>query len=218
MFSGFSPAAADFLWSLRFNNNKPWFDAHKQEYLELLQTPFRALANEVHTEMNRRFPELNLNLHISRIYRDARRLYGRGPMKDHLWFSLFCAADKNAAVPSFFFSFEPEGCYYGVGCGSANMPKYRAAIRKDPAPLAALAEQFQKQEQFVLEGEMYVRSKGDVGPLLQPWFDRKRLSLCCSRQHDQRSGSPELKQDILAGFSFLRPYCSYWLKIAQQAE
>ena len=30
--------------SLRFNNNKPWFDAHKQEYLELLQTPFRALA------------------------------------------------------------------------------------------------------------------------------------------------------------------------------
>ena len=32
MFNGFTPAAIDFLWGIRFNNNRDWFQAHKAEY------------------------------------------------------------------------------------------------------------------------------------------------------------------------------------------
>lgn len=218
MFEGFTPEAVDFLWNLRFNNNKEWFNAHKPEFQTLLQNPFKSLANEVWEAMRERYPELNLNLHISRIYRDARRLFGRGPMKDHLWFSLFCAADKDEVIPTFFFSFEPEGFYYGVGCGSKNMPKYRAAILKDPDSLIPLAEAFARQDHFVMEGELYARSKGDVGPVLQPWFDHKRLSLCHNGEHGQGDTTAALKDDILEGFAFLLPYYRYWLRIAQAAE
>ena len=33
MFQGFSGATVDFMWGIRFNNEKGWFEAHKEEYL-----------------------------------------------------------------------------------------------------------------------------------------------------------------------------------------
>lgn len=221
MFTGFTPQTTDFLWNLRFNNSREWFQAHRSEYQTVLHEPFRALANEVFDVMNERLPELNLNLHISRIYRDARRLYGRGPMKDHLWFTLFSAAETDAPVPSYFFSFEPEGYFYGVGFGSTNaavMARFRNAILKNPAPMTKLAETFSKQSHFKLTGETYVRSKGDVGPLLQPWFDRRRICLEYSSEHNERGYSSQLRQDLLDGFAFLTPYYRYLLQISLQAD
>lgn len=39
MFQGFSQGAVDFLWGVRFNNERSWFEAHKQEYLDLVIRP-----------------------------------------------------------------------------------------------------------------------------------------------------------------------------------
>ena len=39
MFQGFSQGAVDFLWGVRFNNERSWFEAHKQEYLDLVIAP-----------------------------------------------------------------------------------------------------------------------------------------------------------------------------------
>ena len=91
-FEGFSPEASEFLWDLRFNNERPWFNAHKQQFLDVVDAPFKALARETLERMADAFPRREWYLHVSRIYRDARRLYGRGPYKDHLWFTLRCAA------------------------------------------------------------------------------------------------------------------------------
>ena len=43
MFQGFSQGAVDFLWGVRFNNERSWFEAHKQEYLDLV-IPSRSWA------------------------------------------------------------------------------------------------------------------------------------------------------------------------------
>ena len=88
MFEGFTPAAGEFLLALKFNNERPWFLAHKDEFETLVNQPFKALALATADEMARREPALGLNLHVARIYRDARRLHGGGPYKEHLWFSL----------------------------------------------------------------------------------------------------------------------------------
>jgi uncharacterized protein (DUF2461 family) len=42
MFEGFSQHTLDFMWHLKFNNNKPWFDAHKDEFVQDFQTPMKA--------------------------------------------------------------------------------------------------------------------------------------------------------------------------------
>lgn len=39
MFPGFSEKTQDFLWGVRLNNERPWFEAHKQDYLDHVQTP-----------------------------------------------------------------------------------------------------------------------------------------------------------------------------------
>ena len=88
MFQGFSQATGEFLWGLAMNNDRAWFLAHKQEYEDALNGPFRALAFETLEKMQAAFPDQEFQTHIARIYRDARRLFGRGPYKDHLWFSL----------------------------------------------------------------------------------------------------------------------------------
>ncbi|MDR2501842.1 MAG: DUF2461 domain-containing protein [Oscillospiraceae bacterium] len=31
-FEGFSQRTVDFMWELRFNNNKTWFTQHKEEF------------------------------------------------------------------------------------------------------------------------------------------------------------------------------------------
>ena len=88
MFTGYSGETLDFLWGIRFNNERSWFLAHKEEYLRCLYQPTMELGAQAQALMGEKFPKLALNLHVSRIYRDARRLHGRGPYKDHLWFTL----------------------------------------------------------------------------------------------------------------------------------
>jgi uncharacterized protein (DUF2461 family) len=39
MFEGFSPRTIDFMWNLRFNNRKPWFEEHKEELPAVLLAP-----------------------------------------------------------------------------------------------------------------------------------------------------------------------------------
>lgn len=88
MFTGFTQDTVDFLWNIRFNNDRAWFEENKQTYLSHVQRPMKALGEALYAYMADHYPKLGLNLHVSRIYRDARRLFGRGPYKDHLWLSL----------------------------------------------------------------------------------------------------------------------------------
>ena len=142
MFQGFSQGAVDFLWSIRFNNERSWFLAHKEEYLTLVDRPMRELGDQVHQAMEELCPELGLNLHVSRIYRDARRLYGRGPYKDHLWFTLRRPREEWVSLPAFYFEIAPEYYSFGMGCYDATpvtMAKLRARIDRDPKPVEQLA-------------------------------------------------------------------------------
>ena len=43
-FNGFTKATIDFMWELRLNNNRPWFEANKDTFIRELQTPMKALG------------------------------------------------------------------------------------------------------------------------------------------------------------------------------
>ncbi len=46
-FEGFTQATLDFMWNLRFNNNREWFEANKDAFIRDFQTPMKALGREV---------------------------------------------------------------------------------------------------------------------------------------------------------------------------
>ena len=146
MFQGFSDKTIDFMWGIRFNNEKAWFEAHKEEYLTYFYNPMRELGRQVFESMTQRHGDLGLVLKVSRIYRDARRLHGRGPYKDHLWLSMERPGGEAwTSRPTFWFELAPESWSYGLGywcAGALTMAKFRARLDRDPKPFEKLARAF----------------------------------------------------------------------------
>lgn len=220
-FRGFSPAAVDFLWQLRFNNERSWFEPRKQEYIDLIRQPMQQLAVQVQQTVNDRHPKLQLNLKVSRIYRDARRLHGRGPYKDHLWFVLHRPEDETNRAPAFYFELAPE--YYSIGMGywsatPVTMAKFRARIDRDPAPVETLARRLKRQSNFTLQGERYRRPKGDKGDLLDPWYNRRNIALSWDRPCEGSLFTPKLADEIADSVDFLLPYFQYLASLAADPE
>lgn len=214
MFQGFSQGAVDFLWGVRFNNERPWFEAHKQEYLDLVAAPLKELALQTQLAMLEKYPNLQLEVKVSRIYRDARRLHGRGPYKDHMWFVMRRPQDGGIGpTPCFYFEIAPEYHSMGMGYYSATpltMAKFRARIDRDPAPMEKLARRLARQDRFQLEGQQYARAKGDPGKLLAPWYNRKSIALTWDRNCEGSLFAPELADEVLEGFEFLMPFFLYF--------
>ena len=67
----YSEKTVEFLWSLRLNNSREWFRAHKAEYETLMLRPTKDLANALFEHLCDKAPQHDWKLHISRIYRDA---------------------------------------------------------------------------------------------------------------------------------------------------
>lgn len=220
MFQGFSQQSIEFLWGISLNNERGWFMAHKQEFLDHVDAPMRALAGEVFDALAAENPRENWRLHVCRIYRDARRLHGRGPYKEHLWFTIERPHERFESVPALYFELAPNYFSYGCGywdAGSATMAKLRARIENDPKPLEKLARRLAKSK-FLLVGEEFKRPKGDVGKLLNPWYNRKSISLSCDENPEGVLFTPALKDEVLEGFRFLLPYYRYLLSLTGDAE
>lgn len=220
MFTGFSDATIDFLWELRFHNERPWFLEHKQVFLDTLDRPMKALAADVTAALEQAYPDRKWYLHVARIYRDARRLHGRGPYKEHLWFTIERPHERFESVPALYFELAPN--YYSYGCGywdagAATMAKLRARIDNDPKPLERLARRLNKSR-FALEGELFKRPKGDAGKLLNPWYNRKNIAIGYDDNPEGVLFTPQLKDNVLDGFRFLMPYYQYLDTLAGDME
>lgn len=216
VFEGFPKELPDFLWGLAFNNEKIWFDAHRSEYERCLQTPFRALAFELADRMESRFPNAVPALHISRINRDARRLHGRGPYKDHLWFTLAKTSGLHDVQPCLYFEIRATDYAYGLGFwmgGGGASERWRAHIDANPRCLERLVRAFNRQDTFALESQCYKRPKGDKGKLLNEWYNSRAIA--CERKVFFEPDPPgiELLDELERGFALLMPLYKYMAEI-----
>lgn len=217
MFQGFSDETVDFMWGLRFNNERSWFEAHKETYLRTFSRPMRELAQEVFQRFRRTYPDLDVMCKVSRIYRDARRLYGRGPYKDHLWFSIRRPDTAISDTPVLWFELEPEGWSHGMGYYSAaplTMAKFRARLDRDPEGFRRLIRPLKRQDTFRLEGEDYRRPKGSGPAGLEEWYNKRRLSLMAQGEHGGILYTPQLVEHLTEGFEFLQPYYAYFASLS----
>ena len=217
MFQGFSQEAVEFLWGIRFNNERGWFEAHKEEYLTLVAGPMRELGEQVHAAVEEEFPKLGLNLHVSRIYRDARRLHGRGPYKDHLWFTLRRPKEEWVSQPAFYFELAPE--YYSMGMGwydatPLTMAKLRARIDRDPAAMEKLMRKLNRQKELVLETEDYKRPRAPApSKLLEPWYRARSFTICHNDKLTDELFSRDIVERLRQDFTFLLPYYDYFVTL-----
>lgn len=217
MFEGFTSQAGNFFWELAFNNERPWFMAHKEEFERVLNTPFKALAADTADLMEQRFPRRSFRLHVSRIYRDARRLFGRGPYKDHLWFSL---KDNSILMegPSLWFELGAADFSYGMGFYSATpaqMAAFRRKVEANPARFERLVKAVEKNG-FTLTGEEYARPKGHISPVIDPWYNRKWLGMEICRDFGGDIFSPRLPEILADAYEKLLPMYDYLMEIYRE--
>lgn len=217
MFEGFTAQTSNFFWELAFNNERPWFMAHKEEFERILNTPFKALAADTAELMEQRFPARSFRLHVSRIYRDARRLFGRGPYKDHLWFSL---KDNDILLDGPFFWFEVGAADYSYGMGfysatAAQMAAFRRKVDANPARFERLAKAVMRSG-FTVTGEEYARPKGHRSQIIDQWYNRKRLGLEICRDFGGDILSPELPELLVDSYEKLLPMYDFFMEIYRE--
>lgn len=119
-FQGFSKKTLPFLESIRKNNNKEWFLAHKKEYEELILNPSRAFVVEMGEHLQALEPTINaipkINKSLYRIYRDTRRMgANKEPIKHRIGIIFWQGNTKRMQSSSFYLHFSPQELYVAVG-------------------------------------------------------------------------------------------------------
>ena len=216
MFNGFSQKTVDFMWNLRFNNNREWFEENKEEYTREFLNPMKELAADVFEQISSDYPDHGFIKKVSRIYKDARRVRGGEPYRTNLWFCIERPAEQWTSTPVFWFELAPESWSYGLGYYSAKaatMAKLRARIDDNPKSFEKLIAPFHKQKEFLLEGEDYKRKKGEHLGNAAYWYNKKSFSMIHTDNIDETLFSSELKSRIIKGFKSLMPLYDYFITL-----
>ncbi|MDO4315651.1 MAG: DUF2461 domain-containing protein [Oscillospiraceae bacterium] len=217
MFTGFTDETVDFMWGIRFNNERSWFEAHKEIYLTQFYEPMRELGDEIYNFIQEKRPDYGLIRKVTRIYRDARRLHGRGPYKESLWFSVEQPAEQWTAKPTFWFELMPEGWTYGMGYympKPLTMAKLRARIDRDPAAMEALTRKLGRQQEFVLETQDYKKPRSQApSDILKPWYRMKSFSICHGDKLTDELFCRDIVDRLKRGYEFLLPWYDYFVTL-----
>ncbi len=212
-----TPRAMDFLMELSINNERPWFQEHREEFETLLHRPFKELAGETCSIMAKDFPGCGFGLHVSRIYRDARRLFGRGPYHDHLWFSLQREDCRNTG-PMLWFEFGLSGTSHGLGYWDRSAEQaaaFRKKIDSDPKRFEGLLLAVPDRDKSRLWGDEYKRPKGHYNDILDPWYNRKQASIGYDDYFGEDLFTDRLPQLLSDSFSGLVPLYHYMMEAAE---
>lgn len=207
-FSGFHPEAIDFLWQLRFNNNRDWFQAHKQVYLEELYRPMVAFSEEIFAPF---VGKSGYCCKVSRIYRDARFTHAT-PYKESLWICIRRGANCWGEEPSLFFELAPEQYSYGFllwAPKAAWMQAFRHKIVAKPSEFLQLCHQVQMKTGLQLSGNAYKRCKPCPDPKLSDWWNLKNLVAISNHPIDDGLYTPALADQVRDTLSALEPLYLY---------
>lgn len=155
-FSGFPPAAIQFLADLAQNNDHAWFQPRKAEFERVLKEPMEAMIAALADSLaSKGVPMLaDPKRAPFRIYRDTRFSKDKSPYKGHLGATFPWVEDspgtetggghdERAYGNGGCFNFQPGEMYVGGGMWQMDKPKleaFRAAVRDEPARVQAALE------------------------------------------------------------------------------
>ncbi|MBK8550323.1 MAG: DUF2461 domain-containing protein [Ignavibacteria bacterium] len=133
-FLGFEKESLKFLKDLSNskNNNKDWFDKHRDIYEDYLKQPMRDLIDTLAVEINKIDPDIVVSYKsIFRINRDVRFSKNKMPYKNLYSAAFAFGRVKSAEIPQFYFHFDPNEFIFAAGQYSMDndyLKKIRTAI------------------------------------------------------------------------------------------
>ena len=149
-FPGFRPDAFRFLRDLARNNEKTWFEAHRDVYEHEVRGPMRQLVETVDAKLASIAPEIvgDPKRSMFRIHRDVRFSKNKVPSKTNAgaWFyhreaGRTVGTTGEGGGAGFYFHIDPTRCFTAGGLWMPARPtlqRIREAIADRPAALARL--------------------------------------------------------------------------------
>lgn len=167
-FNGFPREGLRFFEQIAANNNRDWFQAHKQQYLDYLQTPALAFVVEFGGKLKRIAPDITFDTRtngagsLMRIYRDTRFSKDKSPYKSHIGMDFWHGGGKKRQTSGFHFWMDAGGgVLYG---GFHGFPKpvlaaYRDAVAAERTGkrLEQVIAKIRAQQGFTVGGEQLKR-------------------------------------------------------------
>lgn len=219
-FQGFSDKTLKFFRQLDRNNNREWFAAHKNEYIEYAQQPMRQLVAELGPVMQELDPQVIADPMriISRVYRDTRFSHDKSPYRPRIWCAFKRSVERWSETPVYFVEIEQSRYTFGMGmyCAPAvMMRRFRNKIDNDPDEFLSMIEPIRRSRSMGLESEKYKRSQPhEHSPIIDPWYQSKNITVMGFRDPDKTLFSAKLADMLIDRFVTLKPLYDYLWKAA----
>lgn len=221
-FTGFPTEATQFLRDLEQNNAKEWFEAHKQIYLDAVQTPAVALVVALGERLQAAFPDITYDPRtnggsLMRIYRDTRFSGDKTPYKTNVAMIFSPAGYKRMAAPGFGLQMTPNHVELVAGSFGFDKPQleaYREAVLSDEkgSALVQAVEQVQQAGLYTIGGKEYKRvPQGfDANHLRAEWLQYKGLHVYSPMLPLDLAYSAQLVDVVMDHFEKMAPV-QQWL-------
>ena len=153
-FEGFPKECISFLKQLKRNNNREWFEKHKEEFERNAKTPMLSFIAALHPYFIRFAPEfdLNPNRSIFRIYRDIRFSIDKTPYKTHIAAHFVLRGMPKGFIGSgYYIQIEPNEFFVGGGIylpDSKQLKKIRKAIAEYGDEFLSIVESRRFKKRF----------------------------------------------------------------------
>ena len=211
MFEGFSPETIDFLWGIRMNNNREWFMEHKQQYVNTLYEPMKALAAEISVPF---MDKPGFICKTSRIYRDMRIPHDT-PYKESLWICIRRDGSWWMREPSLFFELTPDQYSYGFLFYDPTVDMMNA-VRKDmtenPDAFLKLMQSAKRKSGIEITGKAYVRKKPCPVEQVEKYYQLRNFMAVREEPISEKLFSPDLAKTVRKSLEGLYPLCPYFQK------
>ena len=200
--------ARSFFSRLSVNNNKIWFDEHREEYDKKILEPSKEFAMELGTELKKISPHVivdpRVNKSLFRINRDVRFSKDKTPYKIHLAIFFWEGTAPKMECPGFYLHIDSEEIT--VGTGLYQFPKnilirFRkfAGDKSQNRSLSRIINRIENKG-FLIGGEHYKRIPKGTDPDIPSPNLLLHNGLYVSKSYPNNNRLPELKELCLSSF------------------
>jgi uncharacterized protein (TIGR02453 family) len=157
----FTKQTFSFLGALSANNERAWFEEHKQDYEDKVRTPALDFIEEMAEELpsiSRHFRAVAKKVggSLMRVQRDTRFSRDKTPYKTNIGIQFRHEAGKDIHAPGFYVHIEPGECFVAVGLWHPEpdvLFKVRQSILEKGEAWMAARDNKAFRKHFTLEGE-----------------------------------------------------------------
>ena len=169
VFKGYTHEAVQFYTDLAQNNNKVWFEEHKEIYKNRVIQPSLAFVEEMGAILKEISPNLIADTRMNgagsifRIYRDIRFSKDKTPYKPYLGILFWEGKRKKVESTGFYFQLHPPKLMLSAGTyifSKPDLDTFREAVLEDELnhKINQIINDLQKNRQYKIGGHYYEKT------------------------------------------------------------